>query len=400
MAKVWNQILKEESEHQWLAIAGFFVFVILGAILIKGTDFIPGIDIVDNSIDENGIILDASYISDDESYSLLLSDGQKELIWNNNGILQAVTDSQSNFNSDDIDFLTHLSNDTILVSQGENGLVLVSSGITSPFQTNHGVDQFSIIDISEGIRDDSGNFMMVTNENGSSTGIRGLNQTGITSSNIPTTDNVQWKQIISLGDNKWLASGIYFTPTSSGSESPATPTIKPVYATIIWNGGFTAPMVNDLYIGSIGEYHTMISFSHEEVIIAGTHETILMNHVDGETQVIDYASVAAISDDCKSAWLFNGKDSKSVLRFKDSEHELMKLPHSLPLDLNSAGFDGETIYLHGIDESGDSRVMTFDTTAVGSIESGRGFINFSFIVISIIILAVMAVNIYDRFQEN
>ena len=92
-------------------------------------------------------------------------------------------------------------------------------------------------------------------------------------------------------------------------------------------------------------------------------------------------------------------DSRSVLRISEDNHEIMKLPHKLPLSVESSGFDGDTIYLHGTDNSGNSKVLTFDTSAVGSIESGRGFLNLSFIIVSLIIFSVMAVNVYDRFRQ-
>ena len=36
MAKGWKGLLEEESEHQWVDISGFFVFILLGAIAIQG----------------------------------------------------------------------------------------------------------------------------------------------------------------------------------------------------------------------------------------------------------------------------------------------------------------------------------------------------------------------------
>ena len=70
MAKVWKQILKQESEHQWLAIGVFFVFIILGAMMIKGTSFLPGIDLLDNEIGEDFRILESTYIDENENEKL------------------------------------------------------------------------------------------------------------------------------------------------------------------------------------------------------------------------------------------------------------------------------------------------------------------------------------------
>ena len=106
------------------------------------------------------------------------------------------------------------------------------------------------------------------------------------------------------------------------------------------------------------------------------------------------------SDKCNSAWLFNGKDSNSVLRFEGTTWDFEELPHDIPIDIEAAGFDGNTIHLHGIDENGNSKTLTFDTSAIGSIESGSGFINLAFIIVSSIMFSIMAVNILDKFRNK
>ena len=76
-----------------------------------------------------------------------------------------------------------------------------------------------------------------------------------------------------------------------------------------------------------------------------------------------------------------------------------ELPHKIPIDIESNGFDGNTIYLHGIDDNGNSKTLTFDTSAVGSIESGSGFINLAFIIVSLTMFTIMAVNVLDKFRK-
>ena len=402
MAKVWKQILKQESEHQWLAIGVFFVFIILGAMMIKGTSFLPGIDLLDNEIGDDFRILESTYIDENENYLITYNQGDYELVWSNNGDLTTVIGPDSNHDASSIDFISKLSNDSIIVPQESSSMLLIQDGNVFPFETNYGDDVFAIKHIVENQQHSNDNFLMLTTEADGKYGFRGLDSSGITSSPTPDNQNVEWQKVASISDELWIATGIYVPSPSIGEDSPATPSIRPVYATIIWSGGYTAPMISHLDsggTGEIGEYHSIIHYNHDEIIIAGTHQTIRFNHVTNSAEKIDFASVAGISDDCNSAWLFNGMDSRSVLRISEDNHEIMKLPHKLPLTVESSGFDGETIYLHGTDNSGTSKVLTFDTTAVGSIESGRGFLNLSFIIISLIIFSVMAVNIYDRFRQ-
>ncbi|MAK19860.1 MAG: hypothetical protein CMA05_00935 [Euryarchaeota archaeon] len=402
MAKVWKQILKQESEHQWLAIGVFFVFIILGAMMIKGTSFIPGIDLLDNEIGDDFRIMESTYIDENENYLLTYNQGDYELVWSENGDLKTVIGSDSNHDASSIDFITKLSNDSIIVPQESSSMLLIQDGNVFPFETNYGDDVFAIKHIVENQQHSNDNLLMLTTEADGKYGFRGLDSSGITSSPTPDNQNVEWQKVASISDELWIATGIYVPSPSIGEDSPATPSIRPVYATIIWSGGYTAPMISYLDsggTGEVGEYHSIIHYNHDEIIIAGTHQTIRFNHVTNSAEKIDFASVAGISDDCNSAWLFNGMDSRSVLRISEDNYEIMKLPHKLPLTVESSGFDGETIYLHGTDNSGTSKVLTFDTTAVGSIESGRGFLNLSFIIISLIIFSVMAVNIYDRFRQ-
>ena len=402
MAKVWKQILKQESEHQWLAIGVFFVFIILGAMMIKGTSFLPGIDLLDNEIGEDFRILESTYIDENENYLITYNQGDYELVWSENGDLTTVIGPDSNHDASSIDFISKLSNDSIIVPQESSSMLLIQDGNVFPFETNYGDDVFAIKHIVENHQHSNDNFLMLTTEADGKYGFRGLDSNGITSSPTPDNQNVEWQKVASISDELWIATGIYVPSPSIGEDSPATPSIRPVYATIIWSGGYTAPMISYLDsggTGEVGEYHSIIHYNHDEIIIAGTHQTIRFNHVTNSAEKIDFASVAGISDDCNSAWLFNGMDSRSVLRISEDNHEIMKLPHKLPLTVESSGFDGETIYLHGTDNSGTSKVLTFDTTAVGSIESGRGFLNLSFIIISLIIFSVMAVNIYDRFRQ-
>ena len=402
MAKVWKQILKQESEHQWLAIGVFFVFIILGAMMIKGTSFLPGIDLLDNEIGDDFRIMESTYIDENENYLITYNQGDYELVWSENGDLTTVIGPDSNHDASSIDFITKLSNDSIIVPQESSSMLLIQDGNVFPFETNYGDDVFAIKHIVENQQHSNDNLLMLTTEADGKYGFRGLDSSGITSSPTPDNQNVEWQKVASISDELWIATGIYVPSPSIGEDSPATPSIRPVYATIIWSGGYTAPMISHLDsggTGEVGEYHSIIHYNHNEIIIAGTHQTIRFNHVTNSAEKIDFASVAGISDDCNSAWLFNGIDSRSVLRISEDNHEIMKLPHKLPLTVESSGFDGETIYLHGTDNSGTSKVLTFDTTAVGSIESGRGFLNLSFIIVSLIIFSVMAVNIYDRFRQ-
>ena len=71
----WRKMLQQESEHQWLAITAFFVFVILGAILIKGTSHLPGVDLTDNELGNNHRIIESVYDENGDYLALTYNDG-------------------------------------------------------------------------------------------------------------------------------------------------------------------------------------------------------------------------------------------------------------------------------------------------------------------------------------
>ena len=395
---MWRNMLKQESEHQWIAIAGFFVFIIIGAIFIKGTSHIPGVDLIDNELGTEYRIMDSKYADEDNSFMLTYTSGEFEYLAVNSGNKEVLIDSNSDIDAGSISGITMIDNGSVLIANGGNNAYLIDDSNISTFEINFGQDNFSLAQIEQS-NDYSDLFLLITTENDNLQGIRGLNTSGITSSSTPNNENVRWDSVSHVSTGKWIATGVYNTPVTSGDQSPAAPDMKPVWATILWDGGHTAPMIENIKIGLFGEYHSMIKLNHNHVIIAGTHETILLNHRSGSVINIDYSSVAGLSDNCNSAWLFNGKDSNSVLRFEGTSWDIEELPHQIPINIEASGFDGNTIYLHGMDDNGNSKTLTFDTSAVGSIESGSGFINLAFIIVSLIMFTIMAVNVLDKFRK-
>jgi len=395
---MWRNMLKQESEHQWIAIAGFFVFIIIGAIFIKGTSHIPGVDLIENELGTEYRIMDSKYADEDNSFMLTYTSGEFEYLAVKSGNKEVLIDSNSDIDAGSISGITMNDNGSVLIANGGNNAYLVDDSNISTFEINFGQDNFSLAQIEQS-NDYSDLFLLITTENDNLQGIRGLNASGITSSSTPNNENVRWDSVSHVSTGKWIATGVYNTPVTSGDQSPAAPDMKPVWATILWDGGHTAPMIENIKIGLFGEYHSMIKLNHNHVIIAGTHETILLNHRSGSAINIDYSSVAGLSDSCNSAWLFNGKDSNSVLRFEGTSWDIEELPHQIPINIEASGFDGNTIYLHGMDDNGNSKTLTFDTSAVGSIESGSGFINLAFIIVSLIMFSIMAVNVLDKFRK-
>lgn len=396
---VWRKMLQQESEHQWLAIAAFFIFVILGAILIKGTSHLPGVDLIDSELGSEHRIIESIYHDEGHYVALSYTNEDYRLIAFSNGNTNQLISSSLDYDVSRISNLERLADGSVLIVNGVDTVLIYQNENIFSFKTNYSNDVFTVSDIAQSSNDEQ-NFLMITREIDDQQSIRGLNSSGITSASTPNNENVNWQEIQHISNDLWLLTGNYNQPATSGDQSPAAPNLRPVWATILWNGGVIAPMIDNLQIGDYGEYHSVIVVNHQEIIIAGTHETVLYDHTTKDISSIDYSSVAGIGDKYNSAWLFNGKDSKSVMRYDDGSWSVESLPHQLPIEVETFGFDGVSIYLHGVDDNGAPRVMTFDTSAVGSIESGSGFINLAFIIISLIMFALMSTNIIEKLRKE
>ena len=403
MARLWNRFLEQESEHQWLAMGGFFIFIIIGAVLIKGTSSLPGTDLQDNYLENNARIIETQHFGD-ESYDVIFQNGENKLYWNNNGISQMVNFGEQQNGEASFDFMTRLHNDSVVIPTSDGNLSLINQGIAYKFGMDFASEEYGIKELTQSIDANKETYLIITDEitdeGELASSLRGYNSTGIISSATPNDQNINWEKAYSLDNGNWIATGTYTSNSANDGNSPAAPKLRPAFGLILWNEGFTAPMVVEAHIGLEGEYHTVIAEFGDQAIIAGTHETIVFNHQSRSIENIDFSSHAAISDGCNSAWLVNGKDSKLVMRWQIESVDNWKLSHPLPIEIDSIGYDGDTIHINGVNDNGDSKTLTIDTTAIGSIESGRGFLNFSFIVISLIIMAVMATNVIEKFKDD
>ena len=396
MAKGWRRFLEEESEHQWLAISLFLVFIILGAFAIHGTSKLTGMDIEDNSAIENSRTLDIYYQSSGDHYSVSHTLDGTYFYHYEDGVRTDIIDPANDNRGSSIQFMTELNNDSIAISLEQNSIMLIDGSNTSNLILDDSRGLFNIIDLSQNLDDDSNSMIMVTDE-GDITSFRGLSPDGVPSSSMPNNDGVVWQKIEALSDDEWIATGIQISSNSGQENNPASPQIKPVIGHLIWTGGFTAPMLDKMYIAPSGEFHTMIRMG-DEMIIAGTTQTTVFDSNDLTFEHSTITSKAAVKSDCNVVWFFGSLNSDSVIKWTEEGNEVIEMQHKMPIEIETSGSSSDVIYMHGSDSNGEYKILTFDTSAHGSIESGRGFLNFSFILIFSIIFAVMGWNIIERMK--
>ena len=188
MASGWRKLLEEESEHQWLAIGVFFVFIIVGGFLIGGTSSLEGMVLgTDPSHD----------LVFEEGEFLLEIDYHEDASWSqaHSAILKTSTGLKmyQQMDSDDVDDILPVNDPRIenitLFTADEDGTVTFSSSLNTLSTYVNGMISDQILDDGYGsefginaMASDSSsllnNRLLVTSEDGGS-GLRGLNGQGV-----------------------------------------------------------------------------------------------------------------------------------------------------------------------------------------------------------------------------
>ena len=97
-------------------------------------------------------------------------------------------------------------------------------------------------------------------------------------------------------------------------------------------------------------------------------------------------------------WLFGERGSESILRIdvQTGQTSTKKLGFPLPLSPTSGMIAGDSLYIHGFDSQGEAQRLSLDLTIEGSLSSGRGFLNFAFIIVGVIMFATQGYLIVEK----
>jgi hypothetical protein len=413
MANGWRGYLEEESEFQWIAMAGFLVFILLGALAIQGTSNLPGVEVGPSDSSHAGNrVLDIEYSSSNAFTAKVLTEDGIDLYQQNGPkSVTKIMSAKDGLPADNINFITSLENGNTAISPSKNTVQVIHSpdneanGATTI--TTLDLDQsngnFTIMDLAESVAGTQTSWMMVTMQ-GTSTSLRGLGSISDASASSDTigasmasstlsmpmlnSAGAVWQQVVPLGSEQWVASGyLSYTSTEAGA-SPAAPKIVPTIAVIDWDGGLTAPIVASMHTGERGLYHSLLPLSDGAVFAAGDHGSTYFS-TSGSMTHHNAPSIAATVDDTDRVWLFGNVGSKTILRYSGEQVNQLSLAEPLAFRIESQGIASEQIFLHGTDGQGEPQTLIIDISAPGSIESGRGFLNFLFLTVFSIVMGVM-----------
>ena len=403
MASGWRKLLEEESEHQWLALGLFLVFVVIGGFLIGGTrnleGMVLGVDSNENfAFDDGHHIIEIDYHSNsdwDGAHSAILLNGSGMRMY------QQFSSSDVNdivpFDDELIRDVTFFESDdegTVTYSADQNTITTVVNGMPSNQILDDGNgSSFSIQGVAKDTSDTIlNNRVLITSEDGGS-GVRGLGMSGVTISSSPDP-SVSWTDLIYLEDNTYIATGLF----TYHDDNPAQLGSKIVFANITWAGGSSPPQVRILAVMDNGsEVHTLTLMKDGLAAAASDEEVFIISKNSIETYDISAtAMVYELSED--RLWFFGELGSKSILRMdvETGQETTKNLQYALPLQPTFVLIEGDSLYIHGYDAKGESDRLSLDLTLEGSMSSGRGFLNFLFLFAGVLMLGTQLYTIIDR----
>lgn len=404
MASGWRKLLEEESEHQWLAIGLFFLFIIIGGFLIGGTSSLEGMVLGTDPSDE---------LVFEEGEFILEIDYHEDASWSqaHSAILKTSTGLKmyQQMDSDDVDDILPVNDPGIenitFFSADEDGAVTFSSSLNTLSTYVNGMISNQILEDGYGsefgitamAHDSSSllnNRLLVTSEDGGS-GLRGLNGQGLVTTSSTIQNSLIWEEVVYLTDSTFLVAGTYTVQLQS--QSPASPSTQIVLAHVYWDGDSTAPQVIRQSMGNGSEIHSISRTSGGGAVVA-SNEDLYIASVDS-IETMNYPSNAMIYE-CKQhrVWLFGERGSESVLRIdlETGDASSKNLAYPFPLQATSGMAEGGTVYIHGFDAQGEADRISLDLSIEGSLSSGRGLLNFGFILVGVIMIATQAYMMVEK----
>ena len=403
MASGWRKLLEEESEHQWLALGLFLVFVVIGGFLIGGTRNLEGMVLGVDS-DENFAFDGGHHIVEIDYHANSDWDGAHSAIVLNGSGMKMYQQFSSEDVNDILPFDDDLIRDVTFFGSDEDGAVTYSAAPNTITTVVNGMPSNQILDDGmsssfsiQGMATDTSdtilnNRVLITSEGGGS-GIRGLGLSGVTVSSSPDP-SVSWTGLVYLEDNTYIATGL----ATYHDDNPAQLGSNIVFAYITWSGGSTAPQVRISAVMDKGsEVHSLTPMKDGLAAAASDREVFIISKDSIESHNI--TATAMVYEPCQDRlWFFGELGSKSILRMdvETGEETTKNLQYALPLQPTFVVIEGDSLYIHGYDAKGDSDRLSLDLTLEGSMSSGRGFLNFLFLFAGVLMLGTQLYTIIDR----
>ena len=400
MAGRWRKLLEEESEHQWLAIGIFFLFAILGGVVIEGTSTLSGVDLGAGEAEHDGYrVLDIVYFDNGVDIASQLTHthnpSQGHYLFSQTETVEMIYEPSGFDKGDEIRFINEMNDNRAILSLSSTQLVEINLGGQPTYININTSDEFWIDDYQENKGPESA--MIVTQESDGSSSIRALSDY-VASPPLSNSNLVNWNNIVHLSQEKWVATGT-ITNTQSSGDSPASPSVRSAIGIIEWQGNLSiAPVLTSFSMGDEGQIHNVFSTGNSQVIIAANTGAYQVED-DGSINEIDISSQSAVTDSQGKTWFIGNQGTTSIATLHNGIIEIEELAKPIPLEIEISEYESGMIFMHGMDANGAFEMMTLDTTVQGSIEDGRGFLNFAFLTFFSVVLLVMGWTVLERYRK-
>jgi hypothetical protein len=389
MADGWRRLLEEESEHQWLSMAAFLTFIILGALAIGATEHFVGADVLEEGrAYEGGLVVEVAYHGTGAYTALVYSPDTGYHLFTEDPTSSSVIPIYSPDTVDrgaDVRFLKSMPNGEVLFSVENNLLVGIMGNtmVTYEYPTTNG--EFGVLDVAEFSTDDGTQRLLLTQE-GANTSLRGV--AGMIPTHAMSTSlGVQWHTVEAYSQGLWIALGSHHSTAGADGSSPATPQARPVLGWVAWDGTNSTPVIQKVQTFDAGVFHSVASSAHG-LIIGGTAQSLVVHDVD-RVETMEVPSAQVVSDSQGAVWFIGPLGSQTISRYDEAGISTHVLSRPVPVDHTTVGASGDWVHVHGSDAEGEPIQWSIDIQANGSIESGRGFLNLLYLLFGGVLLASM-----------
>ena len=145
------------------------------------------------------------------------------------------------------------------------------------------------------------------------------------------------------------------------------------------------------------EIHSISRTSGGGAVVATNEEIHIVS--SDSMEMMKYPSTLMIYE-CEHhrAWLFGERGSKSVLRvdLDTGDASSKNLAYPFPLQATSGMVEDGTLYIHGFNAQGEADRVSLDLSIEGSLSSGRGLLNFGFILVGVIMIATQGYMMVEK----
>ena len=391
------------DNSMWKGFYFFLAFVILAGFAIQVTSTLPGIEQhSENSPLTQELelafigneIVDIEYFESNWTYShigLIEDSDDNRILYTQtspgtDGVMIISSPSTSGLNSEQIPEILESKDNVFWISDRVGSLTAVTIGETYTsvtFEGELGNSSFEEISVANGDE----NHMLMLTRTGSSSNIWGSNSGGIVKVENDRS-GVAWSDATQLSDDKWLVSGISTPAFSENGNSPATPTQRGVIGLVTF-GGQSGGIDFEILETSDTTIHTLQSL--DSGAIAVSEDMFWHFESEDDYTIEEINSATAMVDADQRVWFFYEGGFEFLQRYDSTtgEIEILELAKNFEIFPESSSSTDTHIFVHGADSFGADSFISVDLTYPKSLQSGRGFLNWAFLMVGTSMLVVL-----------